>query len=209
MEQITDESKSRRPGVAAVNVIAVGAVGGLLVGMLTAPMQGWLPESVRSLSNSAGPWSVVAFFLALRASTTLVGATTASITLACCEIGYVISSTIRGDANSRATTIFWLVAACAAGPLLGIAATWASQQHLVRRGACYGVLFGVLFGEGLYGLNRLSETTDSRFWAAEVAIAAVGLAIVILRNRSLAMTGSLMAMTTAAASVVFLAAVSV
>ena len=68
-------------------VVGVGTLTGLVVGLLTSPLQGWLPDSVQSLANSAGPWSLVAFLVARRASNLLVAVLTASLTLGMCEIG--------------------------------------------------------------------------------------------------------------------------
>ena len=50
----------------------------------------------------------------------------AMLTLACCEVGYVIATEIRGGSNSTATVVFWLTAALLAGPPLGVAGAWAS-----------------------------------------------------------------------------------
>ena len=45
--------------------VALGA--GLVLGVLTAYAQGWLPDELGSLANSSGSWVLVAFLVALLA----------------------------------------------------------------------------------------------------------------------------------------------
>lgn len=195
-----------RPSVA--NAVLVGLAAGLLVGALTSPLQGWLGDSVSSLANSAGTWSLVAFLVARRAPNAMVGALVAAVTLAMCEFGYVLATAVRGGSNSTSTMAFWIVAAALAGPPLGVAALWSRGCHPLRHGAGFGVISGVLFGEGIYGLVKISDTTDWRYWSAEIAVAAGIVGLVALRNRSVSVIGSCIAMAGAAAAVVYIAAVS-
>ena len=93
-------------------------------------------------------------------------------------------------------------------PRLGVAALWSRSSHPLRRGAGFGVISGVLLGEGIYGLAKISDTTDWRYWSVEIAVAAGIVGLVALRYRSVSAIGSCIAVAGAAAAVVYIAAVS-
>jgi uncharacterized protein DUF6518 len=207
-ESTSETSESIYQPPEAVNAVFVGVIAGLVVGALTSPLQGWLADSASSLANSAGTWSLVAFLVARRSQNVGVGAVVAAVTLAMCELGYVLATEIRGGSNATSTVVFWIAAAVVAGPPLGVAATWSRQSHPVRRGAGFGVMSGVLLGEGVYGLARISDTTDWRYWAAEIVVAVGIVGLVVLRSRSVLVMSGCIGMTAAAAAVVYCAAVS-
>ncbi|MEP7113799.1 MAG: DUF6518 family protein [Ilumatobacteraceae bacterium] len=192
----------------AANAALVGMAAGLLAGALTSPLQGWLADSASSLANSAGTWSLVAFLVSRRSPKAVIGALVAALTLATCELGYVLATEVRGGSSATSTVAFWIAAAILAGPPLGVAALWSRASHPLRRGAGFGVISGVLVGEGIYGLTKISDTTDWRYWSAEIAVAAGIVGRVALRNRSVRVIGSCIAMAGAAAVVVYVAAVS-
>ena len=208
LQESTAERSAPTDRPSAVNVVLVGLAAGLVVGALTSPLQGWLADSASSLANSAGTWSLVAFLVAGRSPTAVVGALVGAVTLAMCELGYVLATEVRGGSSATSTVAFWIAAAVLAGPPLGVAALWSRASHPLRRGAGFGVIGGVLFGEGIYGLTKISDTTDWRYWSAEIAVAAGIVGWVALRNRSGRVIGSCIAVATAAAVVVFAAAVS-
>jgi hypothetical protein len=201
-------SELTRQPTSAANALLVAVIGGLVVGTVTSPLQGWLADSASSLANSAGTWSLLAFLVAKRSPKAAVGAGVAAISLAMCELGYAIATEVRGGSNATSTVVFWIVAAFLAGPPLGIAATWSRQSHPLRRGAGFGVMSGVLLGEGAYGLIQISDTTDWRYWAAEIAVSAGIVGWVAFRARSVRVINGCLAMTAAAASVVYLVAVA-
>jgi hypothetical protein len=194
--------------LSAVNAVLVGLIAGLVVGALTSPLQGWLSDSASSLANSAGTWSLVAFLAARRSHEMMVGALVAAVTLAMCEVGYVLATEVRGGSNATSTVMFWIAAAVLAGPPIGVAATWTRQSHPPRRGAGFGVINGVLVGEGIYGLTKIRDTTDWRYWTVEIAVAAGIAAWLAWRDRSVAAIGSCIGVTCAAAVVVYFVAVS-
>ncbi|MEP7114369.1 MAG: DUF6518 family protein [Ilumatobacteraceae bacterium] len=208
VQHMTAESSAPIDSPSAANALLVGVAAGLLVGALTSPLQGWLADSASSLANSAGTWSLVAFLVARRAPNAAFAALVAAVTLAMCELGYVLATEVRGGSNATSTVAFWLAAAVLAGPPLGVAAMWSRSSHPLRRGAGFGVIGGVLLGEGTYGLVKISDTTDWRYWSAEIAVAAGIVGWVALRNRSVRVIGSCVAMAGAAAVVVYVAAVS-
>jgi hypothetical protein len=193
---------------------------GLFVGGLTAYAQGWLADGVGSIANSAGPWALAAFLVARRATATRGAVLSAVGTLAMCEAGYALATVVRGGSNSSLTVVFWLTAAVLAGPPLGVAAAWTARtarasvddrSKVVRCALGWGVLAGVLIGEGVYGLARLTDTTNRWYWSVEVALGVAVLAASSWRARPprLFALGFTAAMAAVVALVVFVAARSV
>jgi hypothetical protein len=201
-------SASIRQASSAVNAVLVGLAAGILVGALTSPLQGWLADSASSLANSAGTWSLIAFLVARRSSNVVVGALVAAVALAMCELGYVLATEVRGGSNATSTVAFWIAAAVLAGPPLGVAAVWSREPHSLRHGAGFGVISGVLLGEGVYGLTKISDTTDWRYWSAEIVVAVGIVGLVSWRNRVARVMSVCIGMTGAAAALVYFAAVS-
>lgn len=154
-----------RVGVGIVIAIAVG----IGIGALTAYTQGWLSNGSSSLANSAGPWSLAAFLVARHQRRLVPAVAAAMVTLACCELGYVLATEVRGGATSRSTVVFWITAAIFAGPPIGVAGSWSTQLDR-RRGIGFAVIGGVLLGEGAYGWSTIADTTDWRYWAVEAVI---------------------------------------
>jgi hypothetical protein len=179
---------------------------GLVVGGLTAYAQGWLSDDVGSLANSAGPWALAAFAVALTAGSTTQAAASGWLVLTSCEVGYAICTELRGDSNSTRTVMFWLCAALIAGPLLGIAAQWARTDRAEQRGLGIGVIAGVLCGEGVYGLTTVSETTSNAYWTIEIVIGLALLAAATWRWRSILTLAAAAAMTVGSGAVVLVAA---
>lgn len=150
---------------------------GLVVGGMTAYAQGWLTDGLGSLANSAGPWSLAAFLVAMLTCRPGVAAFWAVLVLGACEIGYVMATEIRGGSNATSTIAFWLTAAILAGPPLGVAGSW-TRQGTWWFGASVGpaVLAGVLIGEPTYALSTIAETTTPAYWVGELL---VGVAVVV------------------------------
>ena len=116
---------------------------------------------------------------------------------------------MRGDANAASTVVFWLTAAVFAGPPLGIAARWSARTEPLRHGAGFGVMSGVLIGEGVYGLAVVSSSTDRRYWAVEIVAGLVLIGVTAARRRSVVALIACLAATAATATVVFGVAVVV
>jgi Family of unknown function (DUF6518) len=163
-------------GLSAAVAVGVG------VGALTAYGQGWLSDASTSLANSAGPWSVAAFLVARYNRRVAPAVVAAMLTLACCELGYMFATELRGGTNATSTVMFWLTAAVLAGPPLGVAGAWSTDTGL-RRGVGWSVLGGVLLGEGLYGWATVADTTDWRYWMVELVIGAVVISFAAARTR--------------------------
>jgi len=177
-----DSTDAEGPSLALCLVLA--SLAGIAVGALTAYAQGWLEDSVGSLANSAGPWSLAAFVLARHARRVALGIFAAMVTLVCCELGYAIATDVRGGANATSTIAFWLTAAVLAGPPLGVAGAWSTGTGL-RRSVGFAVIGGVLIGEGLYGWSTISQSTDWRYWAAELMVGVAVVVSVVVSDRRL------------------------
>lgn len=175
-----DQSGANKSARDDLIVVGAGVVVGLLMGALTAYAQGWLGDSTASLANSAGPWSLAAFVVARFARRLPAAVATAVLTLVCCELGYVIATEIKGGSNATSTVMFWLTAAVLAGPPLGVAAAWSSREGLWRA-VGFAVVGGVLVGEGTYGWTSIADTTDWRYWAVELALGVVVIALAAVR----------------------------
>lgn len=183
-------------------VLLAAVVSGLGVGALTAYGQGWLGDSTSSLANSAGPWSLAAFVVARYGRRVVPAVAAATVTLACSEVGYALATEVRGGSNATSTVVFWLTAAVLAGPPLGIAAAWSRRRGALR---CvgFGVIAGVLVGEGIYGWTTVADTTDWRYWAVEL-IVGVGIAgVIAVRSRQLVGVAVVAGSTAMTAIVVF------
>lgn len=163
--------------------VSLAVAVGLAVGIATAYLQGWLGDELASLANSAGPWSLAAFLVARLDRRVWLAVVTATLTLACCEVGYAMANDLRGGSNATSTVMFWLTAAALAGPPLGVAAAWsASTGH--RRAIGWAVIGGVLVGEGVYGWTTVADTTDWRYWAVETALGAMIAVWAVVTGRS-------------------------
>ena len=182
---------------------------GIAVGILTSLGQRWIGHSLQSVANSAGPWSLAAFVVARRMRSMPSGAVAAAVTLATCEIGYVIANEVRDISSSKSTVVFWLVAAALAGPPLGVAAVWSRGLEPFKRGAGFGVPVGVLIGEGAYGLARLTGSTSAAYWSIEIAIGVIALGVLNVRVRSGPVAASSTVAAALTAIVVYAAAITV
>jgi hypothetical protein len=180
VESSRDSTQATRPSVIAC--VLVASIAGLAVGALTAYAQGWLGDSVGSLANSAGSWSVVAFLVARYARRIPVAVAAAMVALAACELGYAMATELRGGSNATSTVVFWLMAAVLAGPPLGVAGGWSTGTGL-RRSVGFAVIGGVLIGEGLYGWTTVADTTDWRYWATELILGFALVALVVATGR--------------------------
>ena len=162
---------------------AVIVVVALTLGVLTAFAQGWLPEQLGSLANSAGTWALAAFILALLVSTTAQEAVAfGSLSLLGLLAGYVVGAQTRDVPSSTTTVAFWIAAALIAGPLLGLSAYWIKSRRDLLAAIGVGLVSGVLIGEGIYGLTQIADTTYPPYWWGEIV---VGLILLVVGARRL------------------------
>ena len=131
----------------------MAATVGLAVGALTLWSVLHLPFSLEPLSNTAAPWVLVAFAVALTARRMGESLVLAIVTLLALVLGFYVAEAIRGWPVSRHQIEFWSAASVLVGPLVGLAAGW--LRHAGRRAGALGagVLGGLLAGEAVYGLT--------------------------------------------------------
>jgi hypothetical protein len=149
---------------------------GLLLGVLTAYSQGWLPDQVNSFANSSGSWALAAFALAFLAHNPWRAALFGVLALAMLLAGYVLGNNLRGYPTGTSTTIFWGLAAALAGPVLGLAAYWVRYRTPALAAIGAGMMSGVLVGEGIYGLTALNSSdgySHPGYWWSEIVVGVV------------------------------------
>jgi hypothetical protein len=156
------------------------AGGGLAVGVVTSWMQGVLPRSSDFLANSGAVWLVIAFLLASwparRAS---IAVAAGVVALAGEVVGYyAIAAPVRHIATSSSERLLWGAAALLIGPLVGLAAFRARTGRPGERVAAAAAVCGVVAGEGLYALERLSYHEQG---GIEIAVGAAALWLVTYR----------------------------
>lgn len=189
---------SRRPAVTA----AVVALTGTGLGVLTAYGQSWLPQEIASLANSSGSWAMVAFALALLATTPLVAAAYGCTALVTLLAGYVVGADVRGYSSSPELMLFWGLAAVLAGPLLGLSAYWVRSGHRWLAAVGAGGISGVLIGEGIYGLAYIADTTYPPYWWGSIVGGLVLLTVIaalrLRRPQAIALSAVIAALVAAA-----------
>lgn len=181
-------SSSRRPArailLAGLRATIVVLVFSLVVGGLTSPAQGFLPEWMSSLANSAGGWSMLAFVAVwLSRARPLLGAVLGAVSFVAMVEAYGIVSLWRGFFLADPLSSMWIPVGLVAGPIIGLAA--ALVRHASRRWGIAGVavLSAVLVAEGVHGLTVVAETTSPVYWTLEIVLAVGFLAAAALRGR--------------------------
>jgi hypothetical protein len=136
------------------------------------------------LGNSAAPWLIVAFGIALTTRRFVESLALAVVTLITLVMGFYVAQDIRGWAVSRHQVVLWTAASCVAGPLVGIAAAWLRRTPRTRAAIGAGVLGGLLAGEAVYGLRVLRFSTPSRYWHMQLIVGiAVAVVLPLWRSR--------------------------
>ena len=168
----------------ALSAVAIVLAGSLIIGGLTSLGQQYLPEWVKSLSNSAGGWTMFSFLLvwASRARP-LLGIVLGIVAFESLNEGYGVVSGWRGFSYGAPFSTSWTLVGLAAGPLLGLAAS------LVRHGRSDWRLLGVtplsavLLGEGVWALATIIDTTSPVYWTTEVVLSALFMTVALVRRR--------------------------
>jgi Family of unknown function (DUF6518) len=197
--------RSHTPDAGTSALTAVAAAAGLILGALTAVGQGVLPDVVRSLSNSAGSWCLMAFVLAMMTARRVVAAVIGALTLAALLTGYVLAAAVRGDASSTSLILFWGLAAVLIGPILGLAGREVRQGTAMTAAAGVGAMSGVLVGEGVYGLSYLGESTLPAYWWGSIGVGIGLLLVVAVRRLQRPRPTGAAVLTTAAVAAAFVA----
>ena len=153
----------------------------VVIGGLTSPAQQYLPDTLRSLANAAGPWFVVVMVAVLLGRGPLLLSILLGILgFTLLNASYGLVTELRGFPWSFANK--WAIIAIPAGIVVGVASTWlrSRRRALVFAGAAVPAV--VLVAEGIYGLVTIADTTGPVVWILELVGAAAWLAWVGARQ---------------------------
>jgi hypothetical protein len=156
--------------------IAVAAIVGLGVGIITSILQTYLNSPWDSVVNAASPWLTPMFFLGARWRRPWTAASTGLATGLLELVGYYTTASIRGDAAGHSILLFWGVCAVVGGPVFGVAG-WAWWRRFDWRGALgASALPAAFFAEALVAYAiRLHYGSSAILFAAIGTGAAIGL----------------------------------
>lgn len=157
----------------ALAVIAGAGVGAVLEWSVP-----HLPFSLEPLGNSAAPWLIVAFGVALSTRRACESLALAVVTLITLVAGFYLAQDSRGWAVSEHQVVLWTAASCVAGPLVGIAAVSLRRNGRMAAAVGAGAVGGLLVGEAVYGLRVLRFSSPVRYWHVQLAVG-LGLAVAL------------------------------
>jgi hypothetical protein len=172
---------SARSRLAARLILAV--VVGAAVGAVTEWSVPHLPFALEPLGNTAAPWVLVAFAVALTALGARESLMLAVVTLVALVLGFYVAEAWRGWGVSRHQVELWSAASVVVGPLVGLAACWLRQAGRTAGAVGAGVLGGLLAGEAVYGLTKLQFSSPPDYWHVQFVLG-VGLAVGLTLWRS-------------------------
>jgi hypothetical protein len=155
--------------------LGLAITSGLVAGGATEWAVPHLPFSIEALGNSAAPWVLVAFAVALTAERTREALILAVVTLLALIVGFYAVEAIRGWGVSRHQVALWVAAGVAIGPLVGVAAGWIRHAGRTRAALGAGVIGGMLAGEAIWGLTGLRFSSPADYWHVQFVVG-VGLA---------------------------------
>jgi hypothetical protein len=161
----------RRPG--AVSRLALAIVVGLLAGSITEGLVLRITYSLLPLTNTAAPWVLIAFALALTARQLDEALVLAVVTLLGLVLGFYLAQATRGWEVSRHQVAFWLVASFVAGPLIGLAADRLRRGVPILGGVGAGILGGIVVGEAAYGIRKLTYSSPHPYWRVQIVVGVV------------------------------------
>jgi hypothetical protein len=152
----------------------------LVLGGVTSGAQGFLPDALRPLANSASGWTLLtAVTVWATRRQPPVAVVLGALSFVGLVIGYSLVSNVRG---SYFDPLFWSLVGVVVGPFVGTAAAWLRSSGW-RRAVGTGLLSGIAVGDGGYGLTVVSDTTGWFYWAAAIV---VGLSVAVVSAITLA-----------------------
>lgn len=164
--------------------MTVAAALGLVGGAVTEWSIPHLPFSLEPLANSAAPWILVAFAVALTARRMGESVMLAVVTLLALVLGFYSGEAHRGWAVSFHQVELWSAASVTIGPLVGLAAGW--LRYAGRTAAAFGagVLGGMVAGEAVYGLTKLRYSSPAGYWHVQFVLGiALAVGLTLWRSR--------------------------
>jgi hypothetical protein len=177
---------------------------GLLAGAMTEWSVLHLPASLEPLPNTAAPWVLVAFAVALTGRSIGESLVLAVVTLVALTLGFYAGEALRGWSVSRHQVEFWSATSVAVGPLVGLAAGWFRHAGRAAGALGAGVIGGLLAGEAVYGLTSYRYSSPADYWRAQFVLGvglAIGLTLWRFRGRRLGIVAALTTSLTACAIV--------
>jgi Family of unknown function (DUF6518) len=167
--------------------MAIGLTLAVLVGFAVGAVTEWsvphLPFSLEPLGNTAAPWVLVAWAIALTGNRIRDSLLLAIVTLVALVLGFYVAEAYRGWPVSRHQVEFWSAASVVVGPLVGVAAAWLRHAGRTKAALGAGVLGGLLAGEAVNGLTRLKLSSPAHYWYVQLALG-VGFAVGLTLWRS-------------------------
>ncbi|MBB1196286.1 DUF6518 family protein [Curtobacterium flaccumfaciens] len=174
--------------VPAVVRVTIALSGAFLAGVLTS--FGQAVPALASVSNSAGPWFLVAALLCLVAGARggrvalPLAMVLGVVLLELMHVGYWATTVLRGFPDVLSITNPWVLLGVPAGLLAGVAAVAVRSREARWRAGALGVTAAVLVGEGIRGLLQVAATTGHVAWAVEIVVGVVLLGIGVVGTRS-------------------------
>jgi Family of unknown function (DUF6518) len=158
------------PRFPAASRLALALIAGLAAGAVTEALVLRVSFDLVPLTNTAAPWVLVAFVVALTARRIDEAVILAVVTLLALVLGFYLAQATRGWAVSRHQIAFWLLASFVAGPLVGLAAGWLRHGGPVVGGIGAGIVGGVLVGEAVHGIRDLTYSSPHTYWRVQLAL---------------------------------------
>jgi hypothetical protein len=139
-------------------VLAAIAIG-LLVGIATSYLQGRLPGEWNSLTNSGAVWATIGVVTAWLLAVSLPVSVGVGVLVLLGEVAgyYWIACPLRGIATSDSEEVLWTMAALLFGTLAGASGWFIRRGRAAQRRAALAATGGVIAGEGLHALVRISS----------------------------------------------------
>jgi hypothetical protein len=162
MTELMSPRRVREPSAAtAPAALLLSALAGLFAGVATSWLQSVLPGSWHVLADSGAVWTAVAFLVAAAVSGPRWLAVGSGTLCLLAEVAgyYLLAAAAQGIAVTMSEQVLWTLAAMWIGPLAGIGG------HLLRRGTpalrllALLAMAGVVAGEGLHQLLRVSDAS--------------------------------------------------
>lgn len=185
MPDATPEQDARPASPASLAGRAlIVAIAALVLGGLTSPAQGLLPDALSSFANSAGGWTLLTFAIVWAVRTPVwLSAVLGAVGFVLLVEGYRLVSGWRGfDYGEPFTGIFTIIGVLS-GPIVGAAAALVRHPSPLWRGLAIAPVASVLIGEGVYGLTVVADTTSPVYWVVQMVIGIVLTLVVIIRGR--------------------------
>jgi hypothetical protein len=160
--------------------VPLGAVVGLVLGVLTLILQGVLPGDWSPLANSGGVWLLGTAAVGTLAPSFRWAATTGVVTLLATLAGYYITAIVwHGTPESTSAMAVWAVAALIGGPVYGAAGFAIRRRHGALRVVGVALLSGFLVSEAVYFLLVVQNFVG---YAIAESVVAVCIVLVLPRG---------------------------